>query len=70
MKTINKQIDRSIPTDRRLQSDVEKYPEVEEIVYPLPKSITGQKWYTIEQVFSQVEEILNNHYGTDLKLKY
>ena len=38
--------------------------------YPIPEAIAGQKFYTIEEVFSEVEKELNEHYGTNLKLKY
>jgi hypothetical protein len=35
---------------------------------PIPKGITG-KSYTHQEVWKNVEKILNNHYGTDYKLK-
>jgi hypothetical protein len=70
MQTINVQIDISTPTGRRLLKEVERHPKVAKVEYPSPETIAGEKTYTIEEVFSSVEEKLNNHYGTNHKLKY
>ena len=70
MQTINVKINIDSPTGRRLLKEVERHPKVSKIEYPLPDSIAGEKTYTIEEVFSKVEEKLNNHYGTSHKLKY
>lgn len=70
MQTINVQIDIATPTGRRLLKEVEKHPRVAKVEYPLPEVIVGQKTHTLEEVFSSVEEKLNNHYGTNFKLKY
>lgn len=70
MNTVNVQIDITSPTGRRLLREVEKYPEIAKIEYPLPEGMAGQKTYTHEEVWSKVEEKLNDHYGSDLKLEY
>ena len=70
MQTINVQINIDSPTGRRLLKEVERHPKVAKVEYPLPDGIAGEKTYTIEEVFSKVEEKLNNHYGTNHKLKY
>jgi len=49
---------------------LKRHPKVAKIEYPLPEGITGEMTYTIEEVFSKVKEKLNNHYGTNHKLKY
>ena len=70
MQTIHVQINIDSPTGRRLLKEVERHPKVAKIEYPLSEAITGEKTYPIEEVFSKVEEKLNNHYGTNHKLKY
>jgi len=70
MQAIHVQIDISTPTGRRLLKEVERHPRVAKIEYHLPEAIAGQKTYTLDEVFSSVEEKLNNHYGTNHKLKY
>lgn len=70
MQTVHVQIDITTPTGRRLLKEVERHPRVAKVEYPLPEAIDGQKTYTIEEVFSAVEKKLNNHYGTNHKLKY
>lgn len=70
MQTINVKINIDSPTGRRLLKEVERHPKVAKVEYPEPEAITGEKTYSIEEVFSKVEEKLNNHYGTNHKLKY
>jgi len=70
MQTVNVQIDIDSPTGRRLLKEVERHPKVAKVEYPLPVAVAGEKTYSIEEVFSKVEEKLNNHYDTDHKLKY
>lgn len=70
MQTITVKINIDSPTGRRLLKEVEKHPKVAKVEYPEPETIAGEKTYTIEEVFSKVEEKLNNHYGTNHKLKY
>ena len=67
MQTINVQINIDSPTGRRLLEEVKRHPKVAKVQYPL---IDNEKTYYIEEVFSKVEEKLNNHYGTNYKLKY
>jgi len=35
--------------------------------YPLPPEIAGQKWYTHDEVFDMIDEILTKHYGVPIK---
>lgn len=70
MQTVNVQINIATPTGRRLLKEVERHPKVAKVEYPVPEAIAGEKTYTIEEVFSNVEEKMNNHYGTSHKLKY
>ncbi|MDO9152370.1 MAG: hypothetical protein Q7U47_01450 [Paludibacter sp.] len=58
------------PTGRKLVREIEKHKKIAEIEYPLPESIAGQKTFTLEEVFGKLEKKLNEHYGTELKLKY
>jgi len=67
MKTINVKINIDSPTGRRLLDEVKRHPKVAKIECPL---INKEKLHTIEEVFSKVEEKLNNHYTTNHKLKY
>ena len=64
------QINIARPAGRKLVRDLEMHPKVARVDYPLPPEIAGQKWYTVEEVFSEVEEKLNAHYGSNLKLNY
>lgn len=59
----------SMPSGRKIVRELENKKAVT-MEYPIPEAIAGQKFYTIEEVFSEVEKELNNHYGTNLKLKY
>jgi hypothetical protein len=63
-------IDISTASGRRLVKELEKHKEVVKVEYLLPEELSGQKLYTVDEVFSKVEEKLNKHYGTNLKLKY
>ena len=69
MDMVKVHIDISTPTGRRLLREVAKHPKTAKIEYPLPTSIVGKKLYTVKEIFSEVEEDLNAHYGSNLKLK-
>ncbi len=69
MNTVKVQIDVSTPTGRRLLREVAKHPKTAKIEYPLPNSVSGKKLYTVKEVFSEVEKELNEHYGSECKLK-
>jgi hypothetical protein len=70
METINVKINIATPTGRRLLKEVERHPIVAKIEYPIAEENVGQKTYSLEEVFSVVEEKMNKHYGTNHKLKY
>ena len=69
MNQVIAHIDISTPIGRKLVKELEKHKKVVRVEYPLPETISGQNFYTIEEVFSEVEKELNDHYGTNLKLK-
>ena len=58
------------PTGRKLVREIEKHKKIAKVEYPLPEEISGQKTYTTEEVFGKLEKKLNEHYGTNFKLKY
>ena len=70
MNHVIARIDVSTPTGRRLLKELEKHKNTVTVEYPLPDAISGQKCYTVEEVFSEIEKELNEHYGTNFKLKY
>lgn len=63
-------IDISTSTGRRLVKELEKHKRTVKVEYPLPKEIADEKTYTHEEVFGELVEKLNEHYGTNYKLKY
>jgi len=70
MNQVIAHIDISTPIGRKLVKELEKHKKAVRVEYPLPEAISGQNFYTIDEVFSEVEKELNDHYGTNLKLKY
>jgi hypothetical protein len=70
MNQVIAHIDISTPIGRKLVKELEKHKKAVRVEYPLPEAISGQKFYTIAEVFSEVEKELNDYYGTNLKLKY
>lgn len=70
METVTVQINISTPTGRRLLKEIERHPRVAKIEYPFVDESDDLKTYTLEEVFSVVEDKMNNHYGTSHKLKY
>lgn len=70
METVTVQINISTPTGRRLLKEIERHPRVAKIEYPFVDASDDLKTYTLEEVFSVVEDKMNNHYGTSHKLKY
>lgn len=68
-KEVIARIDVSTPEGRRIVRELEKEDSVK-IEYPESEEFSGKEWYTVEEVFSRVEEKLNKHYGTNYKLKY
>ena len=60
-------IDVSTPTGRRIVRDLEKR-RVVKLEYPLPEGIEDNT-YTHEEIWDKVENKLNDHYGTNYKLK-
>jgi len=70
MNQVIAHIDISTQIGRRLVKELEKHKKAVRVEYPVPEAISGQKFYTVAEVFSEVEKELNEHYGTNLKLKY
>jgi hypothetical protein len=61
-----------ISTPKRKSRDKvpEKQKKVVTVQNPLNQEITEEKTYTHEEVFGELIERLNEHYGTNYKLKY
>jgi len=70
MNEVIARIDITTPSGRRIVRDLEKHKKVVKMEYPVPPEIAEQKWYTVEEVFGELEKKLNDHYGTNYKLKY
>jgi hypothetical protein len=64
---ITAEIDVATPTGRRIIKDLERHKRTVKLNYPVSENITV-KTYTHEEVWTNVERILNEHYGTDFKL--
>ncbi len=62
-------IDISRPAGRKIVRELQKKRTVT-LEYPMPSEFEDQKWYTVKEVFTEVEKKLNDHYGSNLKLKY
>ena len=62
-------IDISRPAGRKIVRELQNKRTVT-LEYPAPSDFEGQKWHTVEEVFVEVEKKLNDHYGSNLKLKY
>lgn len=62
-------IDISRPAGRKLVRELQNQRTVT-LEYPLPEEITNQEWQDVKTVFKRIEKDLNEHYGTNHKLKY
>ena len=58
------------PTGRSIVRNLEKHKKIVRVEYPLPDDLASKGMHTVEEVFDQLEQRLNTHYGTDIKLKY
>lgn len=58
------------PTGRKLLREVEKHPEVAKIEQIDPRTINPPSEKTHAEIWEQLEQKLNLHFGTKLKLKY
>ncbi|MFT3753709.1 MAG: hypothetical protein QM800_12825 [Paludibacter sp.] len=67
--TVTAQINIDTPTGRKLLKELEKHPKTVKVEYPLPDAIAGQKLYSHEEVWSEIETKFNQHYGTNHKFK-
>ncbi|OJV39587.1 MAG: hypothetical protein BGO29_04360 [Bacteroidales bacterium 36-12] len=70
MNQVIAHIDISTPIGRRLVKELEKHKKAVRVEYPLTESIGETKTFTHEEVFGKLEKRLNEHYGTNYKLKY
>ena len=66
--TVTAQINIDTPIGRKLLKELEKHPKAVKVEYPVPEAISGTT-YTHEQVFGELVDKLNDHYGTNYKLK-
>ena len=70
MNEVIARIDVTTPSGRRIVRNLEKNKKAVKVEYPLPPEIAEQKWYTVEEVFNELEKKINDHYGTNYKLRY
>lgn len=70
MNQVIAHIDISTPIGRRLVKELEKYKKTVRVEYTLPDEISEAETLTHEEVFGKLEKKLNEHYGTNHKLKY
>ncbi|NLO72282.1 MAG: hypothetical protein GX102_15335 [Porphyromonadaceae bacterium] len=59
-------IDTGTPSGRKIARELEKKKAVK-MEYPLPDSISGNLEDNTEEVFDNLLDKLNDHYGTDYK---
>ena len=57
------------PTGRRIARELERHPKTVKVEYPLPPEIAGQTWYSDDEVWGMVEDIMSEHYGTEIKIR-
>ncbi len=69
MNSVIAHIDISTPTGRRILKELEKHTKTVRVEYPTEDYDFNKKTYSIEESFGKVEEKLNQHYGTDIRLK-
>ena len=62
-------IDISTPEGREIVQKLEQEESVT-LEYPETENADGKKWYSVEEVFSKLEEDLNKHFGSSNQLKY
>lgn len=51
------------PTGRRIARELERHPKTVQVEYPLPPEIAGQKWYTEEEYFAELERKLDEAFS-------
>ncbi|MCM1069936.1 MAG: hypothetical protein NC038_07780 [Paludibacter sp.] len=63
-------IDLSTEEGIRIAQDLEQnHRKSVEVDFPLPPGIAGCRTYTLDEAIEMSEQWLNEHYGTNLKLK-
>ncbi len=62
-------INADTPTGRKIIRDLARR-RVVKLESPMPEELKSGRTYTVEEVFSKVEEKMNEHYGTNYKLEY
>lgn len=67
METINIQLDISGNTGKRLFREIQKHPKVAKIEYPVAPSIEGAKTYSLEEVFEECYDRMNEHYCINVR---
>ncbi|GHS97622.1 hypothetical protein FACS189421_04760 [Bacteroidia bacterium] len=65
MNTVTAKIDISRPSGRRIVRELEKKRTVK-IEYPFVGK--SEKTYSLDEVFDMGEKIINNYFGTELKI--
>ncbi|MDR0332881.1 MAG: hypothetical protein LBI15_05400 [Dysgonamonadaceae bacterium] len=69
MSTVIAHIDVSRPLGRKIVRDLYKHTKTVKIENPLSEEIESQEWVSHEDFWLEMEDKLNEHYGTNQKLK-
>ena len=69
MNTVTAHIDVSRPLGRKIVRDLHKHTRTVRIEHPLPEDFEPQEWISHEDFWLGMEKKLNEHYGTNHKLK-
>jgi hypothetical protein len=69
MSTITAHIDVSRPLGRKIVRDLSKHTKTVKIQNSLSEEIKSQEWTSHEDFWLGMEQKLNEHYGTNHKLK-
>lgn len=62
-------INTDMPSGRKIVRELQNKRAVK-MEYPLPEHLEGGRFHTHDEVWSEIEKKLNNHYGSNLSLDY
>jgi len=66
METIKVEINVTTSAGRKLMREIEKYPQLAKIEYPLPLGIMDTT-YTVDESYDECCEILSEHFKCDVR---
>ncbi len=67
MNTVTVRVDITKSAGRKLVRELETK-KVAKVEYPLPAEISGTNVVTMDELFQEAEDYMNNYYGTNLKI--